>query len=102
MTADTNLSVRLRIRGQLPDEAVSHYIRRLHVERFEAAAVIEAARVFPPVPERYGDRRVPKMYAQINTLRAAIRAEGTPAIQSAWDAVEKHIDFAYGQNRGGE
>ena len=43
----------------------------------------------------YGNRNVPKMYAQINALRSAIRAEGTPAIQKAWDAVEEHIDFAY-------
>jgi hypothetical protein len=48
--------------------------------------------------ETYGKRRVSKMYAQINTLREAIRTEGTPAIQSAWDAVEEHIDFAYSGN----
>jgi hypothetical protein len=46
-------------------------------------------------PERYGNRKVSKMYAQINTLRQAIAGEGTPAIQAAWDAVEEHIDFAY-------
>lgn len=44
---------------------------------------------------KFGNRNIPKMYAQINDLRRAIRAEGTPAIQSAWDAVEEHIDFAY-------
>lgn len=48
----------------------------------------------PPV-EKYGNRNVSKMLRQINTLCAAIRAEGTPAIQSAWDAVEEHIDYAY-------
>ena len=46
-------------------------------------------------PAKYGRRNVPKMYDQINALRAAIRAEGSPAIQAAWDAVEEHIDFAY-------
>lgn len=46
-------------------------------------------------PARYGRRNIPKMYGEINVLRAAIRAEGTPAIQTAWDAVEEHIDFAY-------
>ena len=46
-------------------------------------------------PARYGNRNIVKMYAQINALRAAIRAEGTPAIQTTWDAVEEHIDFAY-------
>lgn len=45
--------------------------------------------------EKYGNRNVPKMLAQINILRAAIRAEGTEAIQTAWDAVEEHIDYAY-------
>lgn len=47
--------------------------------------------------QRFGNRKVPKMYAQINTLRRAIRDEGTPAIQDAWDKVEEHIDFAYAQ-----
>jgi len=45
--------------------------------------------------EKYGRRNVPKMYAEINVLRAAIRLEGSAAIQAAWDAVEEHIDFAY-------
>lgn len=39
------------------------------------------------------------MYAQINVLRAAIRSEGTEAIQAAWDAVEEHIDFVYSRSR---
>jgi hypothetical protein len=43
----------------------------------------------------YGKRNVAKMYAQINELRRLIRAEGSPAIQSAWDAVEEHIDYVY-------
>lgn len=51
--------------------------------------------------DRYGNRKVIKMYAQINELRRAIRAEGTPAIQDAWDKVEEHIDFAYGRAEGG-
>lgn len=48
-------------------------------------------------PRRYGRRKVTKMYADINRLRAAIRAEGTEAIQNAWDEVEEHIDFVYQQ-----
>lgn len=46
-------------------------------------------------PARYGRRKVTRMYAEIDALRKAIRAEGTPAIQDAWDAVEEHIDYAY-------
>ena len=46
-------------------------------------------------PERFGKRRVDRMYADMNKLRAAIRAEGTDAIQDAWDRVEECIDFAY-------
>lgn len=42
------------------------------------------------------------MYAEINALRRAIRAEGTEAIQSAWDAVEEHIDFAYAPKNEGQ
>jgi hypothetical protein len=48
-------------------------------------------------PARYGNRKVPKMYAEFNTLRAAIRAEGTPAIQAALDDCEEWIDFAFGK-----
>lgn len=45
--------------------------------------------------EKYGRRNVSKMLAQINNLRRLIRAEGSPAIQGAWDEVEEHIDYAY-------
>ena len=44
---------------------------------------------------KYGNRNVPKMIRQVDDLRKAIRAEGTPAIQDAWDQVEQHIDYAY-------
>lgn len=42
------------------------------------------------------------MYAEINELRHAIRTEGTALIQNAWDKVEQHIDFAYGQASSGD
>lgn len=73
---------------------------RLHRYGFtDTAALINAlsARVWP---DRYGRRCVVKMYADINALRRAIRAEGSEAVQAAWDAVEEHIDFAYGRNDG--
>lgn len=44
---------------------------------------------------KYGRRNVAKMIREIETLRQSIRAEGTPAVQAAWDAVEEHIDYAY-------
>lgn len=44
---------------------------------------------------RYGRRKVTGMIANVEALRRQIRAEGTPAIQSAWDAVEEHQDAAY-------
>lgn len=44
---------------------------------------------------KYGNRRIITMYAEIQVLRTAIRAEGTEAIQNAWDRVEEHIDYAY-------
>jgi hypothetical protein len=44
---------------------------------------------------KYGNRNVPKMYAQINKLRTTIRESGTPEIQTAFDAVEQHIDYVY-------
>ena len=45
--------------------------------------------------DRYGNRTIVKMFNQINALRKAIRSEGTPTIQEAWDKVEQHIDFVY-------
>ena len=48
--------------------------------------------------DRYGNRNIIKMFNQINALRKAIRNEGTPAIQEAWDKVEEHIDFIYIQS----
>lgn len=44
---------------------------------------------------KYGNRNIAKMYRQVDALRHLIRAEGTPAVQEAWDAVEEHIDFVY-------
>ena len=48
---------------------------------------------------RYGNRTIIKMFNQINALRKAIRNEGTPAIQDAWDKVEEHIDFIYAEQK---
>lgn len=45
--------------------------------------------------EKYGNRNVAKMIRQMEELRSAIRSEGTPAIQAAWDLVEEHIDYSY-------
>ena len=56
---------------------------------------------YMPVSRWYGTRNVPKMIREVETLRAAIRAEGTPAIQDAWDKVEQHIDYAYGAQAEG-
>jgi len=51
------------------------------------------------VTDKYGQRNVIKMFNQVNALRKAIRAEGTPAIQEAWDKVEEHIDFIYAKQK---
>ena len=48
------------------------------------------------VGRRFGNRRVDRMYAEINKLRQAIRSEGSEALQDAWDRVEERIDYAYG------
>ena len=47
--------------------------------------------------KRYGNRTIVKMFNQINALRKAIRSEGTPAVQEAWDKVEEHIDYIYSE-----
>ena len=61
----------------------------------ETTTVAQTATVNPSPTSCYGNLEVPKMYAEVQTLREAIRAEGTPEIQDAWDQVEQHIDFAY-------
>lgn len=45
---------------------------------------------------RYGRRKIIRMYADINALRTAIRAHDVEAAETAWDAVEEHIDVVYG------
>lgn len=35
--------------------------------------------------------RAVKIYNYIDRLRRAIRAEGTPAVQDAWDKLEPHV-----------
>lgn len=45
----------------------------------------------------YGNRKVSKMYHEINALRAAVRAHDPIATETAWDAVEEHIDYVYGR-----
>lgn len=51
--------------------------------------------------ERYGQRTIVKMFNQISALRKAIRSEGTPLIQEAWDKVEEHIDYIYAKQKDG-
>jgi hypothetical protein len=51
------------------------------------------------VTDKYGQRNVIKMFNQVNALRKAIRTEGTPSIQEAWDKVEEHIDFIYAKQK---
>lgn len=48
--------------------------------------------------EKYGNRSVVKMYNKINNLRKLIRAEGSPAIQEAWEQVEQFIDIVFTKN----
>lgn len=41
---------------------------------------------------RYGATKITKIISARNELREAIRAEGTPRIQEAWDRLEQWID----------
>ena len=47
----------------------------------------------PALPERYGNRKVPKMLAEISAFQQLVMAEGTPAIQDQWDKIVQFIDF---------
>ncbi len=44
-------------------------------------------------PATWGDRPFSELYAAANALRIAIRQEGSPQIQSAWDEVEPFFDI---------
>lgn len=49
--------------------------------------------------EKYGNRRVSKMYHQWNKLRDAIRTGASrEEVESALDDCEEWIDFAFGKN----
>lgn len=51
----------------------------------------------------YGARRIDRMYRLIGVLRKAIREEGNPRVQAAWDDVEPFIDFAFtATDKGGD
>lgn len=45
--------------------------------------------------DRSGYRDVIKILNDMGRLRKAIRAEGTPRIQEAWDRIEPVIDMFY-------
>lgn len=49
------------------------------------------------VTDRYGKTRIHKIRAAQNDLREAIRAEGTPSIQDAWDRLEPWLDMPAAQ-----
>lgn len=44
------------------------------------------------MPATYGRTKLSKLRAAVQALRDAIRAEGTPAIQDAWDRCEPWVD----------
>jgi len=48
--------------------------------------------------ERYGLRRVPKMYKEWSDLREAVRLGDLAGIQESFDKVENWVDFAFGKN----
>ena len=43
--------------------------------------------------ERYGKTRVSRIRKRLDVVRAAIREEGTPAIQDTWDDLEQFLPF---------
>lgn len=44
------------------------------------------------IVERYGNTKIVKLRRAVDDLRQAIRNEGTPAIQDAWDRAEPWVD----------
>ena len=61
--------------------------------------------------ERYGRRKFSKMYAELVTLRLAIRSHDPEATEEAWDKCEEWIDAVFAptgvdtampERRGGE
>lgn len=44
---------------------------------------------------RYGMTKFITIRKRVNALRRAIRSEGTPAIQNAWDRLEPFVDRVF-------
>jgi hypothetical protein len=49
----------------------------------------------------YGKMSAAEIINRRNRLRRAIRSEGSPKIQEAWDAYEEVLDFDLMSHRGG-
>ena len=49
----------------------------------------------------YGKMSAVEIINRRNRLRKAIRSEGSPKIQEAWDAYEEVLDFDLMNHRGG-
>lgn len=73
--------------GSQSPEAIDAYQERQEIE----AGQMQNARARRE-RENYGRTKISKLRAAVNNLRTAIRAEGTPAIQDAWDRVEPWVD----------
>lgn len=49
----------------------------------------------------YGRAKIVTLRRDVNALRKAIRAEGTPAVQDAWDKMERWVDRVFTTDQEG-
>ena len=47
--------------------------------------------------ERYGNRKVSKMYREVQEHRQAVASGDFARIQETWDKIENWIDYCFGQ-----
>ncbi len=50
---------------------------------------------------RYGRAKIVTLRRDVNALRKAIRAEGTPAVQDAWEKAERWVDRVFTTDQEG-
>ena len=48
--------------------------------------------------ERYGNRKVSKMYKEVQEHRQAVARGDFERIQETWDKIENWIDYCFGQS----
>lgn len=95
MAIDFEVSAELScFRSNREYRAVAETLRTLAAER-------DALKDSLRPDTHYGNAKIVTLRRDVNSLRTAIRNEGTPAIQYAWDMCERWVDRIFVENPKG-